>query len=593
MPNLTVSSDVDGFMAAADQAAMRTAIGLGSVNNTADTAKPVSTATQTALDLKAPLVSPTFTGTPAAPTASPGTNNTQIATTAFTQAAINALVDASPGTLNTLNELAAALGDDPNFATTILAAIAAVNDVNVFPSLFDVTGVKAGDLVIITGDKAYRATGPSSFVPLVADPTSHTHPAYLTQPLVMPATAMAALAIDYTKYLNTKTITGNATMTFVAGTPASWVRTDLNVHNNVGTASTLTIPSCYSYVRNALITSIVLPADSHLSLSFVYTGTRWEVFGDPVATSGSVGKYVLLDDSTPPIDGQVMKWVAASGKWVPANDNNSGGGGGGTVLVRSQDFRLSTETGVSVSITDRTAQSTIYLTPHGGNQIALYDGSAWQLRSSAEISLALSGLTSGRNYDVFAYWSDSAVVLELSAAWTNDTTRADAITRQNGIWCKTGALTRRLVGTIRTTGTTTTEDSAAKKFVWNVNNQVNSALQVIDNSSHTYNSSTARYVNGSAANRMEFVCGLPQSVAFSVAGNIQPSVELSLSLNWTSGTPVLADTSSYYFSAANTDVPGVVTRNVPAGYAFLALLEAVYSGTPTITKARGSATTAG
>jgi hypothetical protein len=60
-----------------------TAVGLGSCNNTSDLGKPVSTATQTALDLKANLASPTFTSTPAAPTAAVGTNTTQLATTAF------------------------------------------------------------------------------------------------------------------------------------------------------------------------------------------------------------------------------------------------------------------------------------------------------------------------------------------------------------------------------------------------------------------------------------------------------------------------------------------------------------------------------
>lgn len=58
-------------------------VGLGNVNNTSDANKPVSTATQTALDLKANLASPTFTGTPAAPTPTAGTSTTQIATTAF------------------------------------------------------------------------------------------------------------------------------------------------------------------------------------------------------------------------------------------------------------------------------------------------------------------------------------------------------------------------------------------------------------------------------------------------------------------------------------------------------------------------------
>lgn len=64
-------------------ATMRTNLGLGNVNNTSDANKPVSTAQQTALDLKANLAAPTFTGVPAAPTAAPGTNTTQLATTAF------------------------------------------------------------------------------------------------------------------------------------------------------------------------------------------------------------------------------------------------------------------------------------------------------------------------------------------------------------------------------------------------------------------------------------------------------------------------------------------------------------------------------
>jgi hypothetical protein len=81
--------------------------------------KGATSSIQTQLDTKAPLSSPAFTGTPTAPTASSGTNTTQIATTAFVRTEISNLVDSAPGTLDTLNELAAALGDDPNFATTV------------------------------------------------------------------------------------------------------------------------------------------------------------------------------------------------------------------------------------------------------------------------------------------------------------------------------------------------------------------------------------------------------------------------------------------------------------------------------------------
>jgi len=146
----------------------KTHVGLGNVDNTSDASKPVSTATQTALDLKSnlsgptftgtvvlpsttsigdvsstelsylnnvtssiqtqidaksPLASPTFTGTPAAPLAVTGTNTTQIATTSFVQQELSVLTSGAPAALNTLDELAAALGDDSNYAATITTAL--------------------------------------------------------------------------------------------------------------------------------------------------------------------------------------------------------------------------------------------------------------------------------------------------------------------------------------------------------------------------------------------------------------------------------------------------------------------------------------
>ncbi|HAZ4262630.1 TPA: phage tail protein [Escherichia coli] len=83
-----------------------------------------STTINNALALKAPLASPALTGAPTAPTAVQSTNNTQIATTAFVKSAVAGLVGSSPEALDTLNELAAALGNDPNFATTVMNALA-------------------------------------------------------------------------------------------------------------------------------------------------------------------------------------------------------------------------------------------------------------------------------------------------------------------------------------------------------------------------------------------------------------------------------------------------------------------------------------
>ena len=132
----------------------KTHVGLDNVDNTSDAAKPVSTATQTALDLKAPLASPTFTGTvtgvtathvglgnvtneskatmfasptftgvPVAPTATAGTNDTQVATTQFVRTEVSNLVNGAGPALDTLKELADALGSDANFSTTISTAL--------------------------------------------------------------------------------------------------------------------------------------------------------------------------------------------------------------------------------------------------------------------------------------------------------------------------------------------------------------------------------------------------------------------------------------------------------------------------------------
>ncbi|EJG3466194.1 tail fiber protein [Escherichia coli] len=98
-----------------------------STNSTSETLAATSKAVKAVMDetnKKAPLNSPALTGTPTTPTARQGTNNTQIASTAFVMAAIAALVDSSPDALNTLHELAAALGNDPNFATTMTNALA-------------------------------------------------------------------------------------------------------------------------------------------------------------------------------------------------------------------------------------------------------------------------------------------------------------------------------------------------------------------------------------------------------------------------------------------------------------------------------------
>jgi len=81
-------------------------------------------ATATAASTYAPLASPALTGVPTAPTAAANTNTTQVATTAYVQTEITDLIAAAPGALDTLNELATALGNDAAFSTTVTNSLA-------------------------------------------------------------------------------------------------------------------------------------------------------------------------------------------------------------------------------------------------------------------------------------------------------------------------------------------------------------------------------------------------------------------------------------------------------------------------------------
>lgn len=169
--------------------------------------------------------------------------------------------------------------------------------------------------------------------------------------------------------------------------------------------------------------------------------------------------------------------------------------------------RLTFTTATPVTTGDVTSATVLYFTPFRGNYISLYDGSVWNLRSFSELSIAVPN-TSNTLYDVFVYDNNGTATLELTA-WTNDTTRATALTTQNGVLVKTGATTRRYVGSFRTTGSSgNSEDSAAKRYLWNYYNRVPRFLRVTDSTNTwAYNTATYRQANASSANQIDVVVG--------------------------------------------------------------------------------------
>jgi len=176
------------------------------------------------------------------------------------------------------------------------------------------------------------------------------------------------------------------------------------------------------------------------------------------------------------------------------------------------EFRLTLTSGTPVTTSDVTGATTLYCSPYKGNRIALFDGTNWHMRSSAEFSIALGTLTSALPYDVFCYDNSTVPTLEI-LAWSSATARATALTLQDGVLSKTGALTRRYLGTFYTTATTTTEDSLAKRFVWNYYNRVRRPMRVTEaTDTWNYSTATVRQANASTANQLDMVIGVSEDL---------------------------------------------------------------------------------
>jgi len=181
--------------------------------------------------------------------------------------------------------------------------------------------------------------------------------------------------------------------------------------------------------------------------------------------------------------------------------------------------RLTLESNVPVSYSDQTAKTTIYYTPYMGNKLSLYNTTTglWTVHEFAQLSHSLSGETADKNYDIFAKSTNGVVSLE-ALIWTADTTRATALVLQDGVYCKTGALDQRYIGTYRITGTTgQCEDSYAKRLVWNAYNQVDRALYYLPSAdSWSGAGATIRQANNTAANKIEAVAGLDTTASITV-----------------------------------------------------------------------------
>ena len=279
--------------------------------------------------------------------------------------------------------------------------------------------------------------------------------------------------------------------------------------------------------------------------------------------------------------------------------------------------RLSLTTALPVTVTDVTGATTVYLTPDKGNRISLFDGTNWANVAQDELSMALasdSGFTgyhqSGKLFDVF-YFDDSGTKrIGTGPAWTNDTTRASAISRLNGVYVNTSSMTVRFgsasgntvtvaasrgtyLGTIYCTANGQTEDSLAKRMVWNAYNRRRRPMRVVEGTD-TWNYSTASYrqANNSAANQLAMVRGLDEDevfaqvnakVAHSAAAFVSPNVGIGLGSSTVNSATTFRRVSTNDGSSGPLGLPTAEYEGFPGlGYRDLRWLE-IGAGTGTQT----------
>ena len=249
--------------------------------------------------------------------------------------------------------------------------------------------------------------------------------------------------------------------------------------------------------------------------------------------------------------------------------------------------RLTTEPGVPLSTADRTAQATLYFTPDLGNRIGLFDGTRWKLYTFAEMAQPLTTLTAGKNYDAFVYDNFGTPALSLEV-WSTDTARLQNLATQDGVPVSGYTPTARYVGTIRATSATTTEDSLARRFVWNRYNRLWRPAYKTSSAGHSYDAGTSRPWNNDTAFRWEFVLGDASPVRFGIGGAHRASaagnrclIHNALDSTTANGDPALGGyNGSYTGQYAYTTSGGM--KVVAAGYHFVQAMQ-LSNATPTNT----------
>ena len=218
---------------------------------------------------------------------------------------------------------------------------------------------------------------------------------------------------------------------------------------------------------------------------------------------------------------------------------------------RPPQGRCTLTSATPVPTADVTAATTLYYALYSGNQITLYDGSTrWVQRAFTELSIAVPS-TTNTMYDVFVDYTAGVPVLE-AVTWTNDSTRATDLALQNGVYVQTSDTDSLYVCSVRTTGVSgQTEDSFARRLLWNYYNRVDLPMRVLEaTDTWAYTTATMRQANGNAANQLDFVIGVAEvtleATAMSIVSNSTASTTVVTAIGLDSTSAAAAGSSIGY-----------------------------------------------
>ncbi len=296
---------------------------------------------------KANLASPSFTGTPAAPTAASGTNTTQIATTSFVRTEVSNLVDSSPAALDTLNELAEALNDDPNFATTVTNSIA--------------TKASSADLTTASGSLDARISTNSADIV--------TASGSLNAEIISTNANVSTNAGDIVT--SSGALRHDLGLSVSSGVDTSGIAFGAYAWGNHGTAGYLTTSTFINGSGTAERAATIASGTAIRSEIKTYTANSGLVLNGTEFNVAISGDNILATNS--PVDNYIPSYDSATGKftWV----ENTGGGGGSM-----SDF----------IITDGSTPQTI----DDGETITFADGTGAEFVTSATNTVTVNSVDS-------------------------------------------------------------------------------------------------------------------------------------------------------------------------------------------------------